>query len=319
MALGDPRVGDAPSDEVVPSKSVRLLIILAPPRCYTTLVCAMLGQHPQMYGVPETHLFTSQTMEEWWTKHRGTYRTDGLSRAVAQILFDRQTDHTISCARQWLRYTPQSTGDVVRVLAEKVSPRILTEKTPQVTERIEHMQRIVSQFPEVRFLHLLRHPFGHVLSRIERRLKVLRQVSPHIDMVEAAQRFEGADPQRLWHQCNSNILSFLETVHPDHQLRVRGEDLLADPDPHLRKIAIWLKLRSDPEAVDAMKHPERSPFACFGPPSARRGGDEKFFRGPAVRPSARRPESLDGPLPWREDQAGFAPEVRWLARRFGYK
>jgi hypothetical protein len=278
----------------------------------------MLGQHPEMYGVPETHLFTSQTMQEWWTKHRGTYRTDGLSRAVAQILFNGQTDHTIRRARQWLRCTPQSTGDVVHVLAEKVSPRILTEKTPQVTERIEHMQRIVCQFPDVRFLHLLRHPFGQVLSRIERRLKTLRQASPHIDMVEAARRFDGADPQRLWHRCNSNIVTFLETVHPDHQMRVRGEDLLAEPNRHLREIAIWLKLRSDPEAIDAMMHPERSPFAGFGPPSARRGGDEKFFRAPAVRTIARRRESLDGPLPWRDDHAGFAPEVRLLARRFGY-
>ena len=101
-------------------------------------------------------------------------------------------------------------------------------------------------------------------------------------------------------------------------MRVRGEDLLSDPKRHLREIAMWLKLRSDSEAIDAMMHPERSPFAGFGPPTARRGGDEKFFRSPAIRPIVRGPESLDKPLPWREDHAAFAPEVQLLARRFGY-
>ena len=301
-----------------PSGGIRLLIILAPPRCYTTLVCAMLGQHPQMYGLPETHLWTSQTMEEWWMSHQGTDRTDGLSRAVAQIVFKGQTERTVRLAHQWLRRPHRSTGDVLRALANEVSPRVLVEKTPQATERIEHMQRIADQFPQVRFLHLLRHPFGQVLSRIERRRKNLRKASSAMDLVEAAQKFGGADPQMLWHRCNSNIVTFLDTVKSEHQMRVRGEDLLADPDRHLRQIARWLDLRSDSEAIDSMQHPERSPFACFGPPNARMGGDENFFQRPIFRSVQPRPQSLDGPLPWRTDGAGFAPKLRLLAQRLGY-
>ena len=51
-------------------------------------------------------------------------------------------------------------------------------------------------------------------------------------------------------------------------MRVRGEDLLGEPDTYLRKIAEWLGLRTDEEAIEAMKHPEQSPYACIGPENA---------------------------------------------------
>ncbi len=311
-------MNETPGKQGAASSDIDLVVILAPPRCFTTLVSAMLGQHPQMYGLPETYLFTCQTMQEWWTAHQGTDRIDGLSRAVAEIMFKGQTETTIKLARQWLRRSDLSTADVLRMLADKVAPLALVEKTPQATERVQYMQRIVTEFPQARFLHLLRHPFGQVRSRLERRLKKLKEVSPTMDLVEVAQRFGGVDPQMLWYRCNSNILTFLAAVEPEQQMCVRGEDLLSDPDRNLRKITLWLNLRSDPEAIEAMKHPERSPFARFGPPNAPMGGDEKFFQNPGFHRMQLTVQSLDGPLPWRRDGARFAPKIRELAHRFGY-
>jgi hypothetical protein len=296
-----------------------LLAILAPSRCYTTLVSAMIGQHPQMYGLPETHLFTSQTMTEWWAAHKGSDRTDGLSRAVAQIIFGGQTERNIWLARQWLRRPNLNTADVLRDLANKVAPRMLVEKTPQAAERIESLRRIDAEFPAARFLHLLRHPLGHVLSRLERRLKHLRKKKPEMDLVQVAQTFGGVDLQMSWYRCNTNIVLFLDGISPERKMCVRGEDLLSDPDRHLREIAEWLQIRSDPGAIDAMKHPERSPYACFGPPNAPMGGDENFFNQPVLRAFRPVAQSLDDPLPWRLDGKGFRPGIRDLARTFGYK
>ena len=36
------------------------LFILAPPRSFTTVTSAMIGQHPEMYGLPETNLFVAE-------------------------------------------------------------------------------------------------------------------------------------------------------------------------------------------------------------------------------------------------------------------
>ena len=78
-------------------------------------------------------------------------------------------------------------------------------------------------------------------------------------------------------------------------------------------------MRADAEAIDEMKHPERSPYACFGPPGARYGNDTFFLESPALRPARAKPQSLDGPLSWRDDGREFSAEVRELAQRFGYE
>ena len=296
-----------------------LLVVLAPPRCFTTLVSAMLGQHPELYGLPETYLFTANTIGEWWRAHGGTDRVDGLLRAVAELIFGTQTEASIEQAHRWLlRRQNQSTASILTALAHQVLPLTLVEKTPQVSERVEHMERIAKNFPRAKFLHLLRHPLDHLRSRVHRRLNNLRKVKPTINVYEAAQKFGGADPQMLWYRCNSNILTFLAGVPSEQQMRLQGEVLLADPDRGLRDIMLWLNLRSDQVAIDAMKHPERSPFACFGPRNALMGGDENFFRQPVFRSAQPVAQSLDAPFPWRRDGAGLATRVRSLARSLGY-
>lgn len=116
-----------------------------------------------------------------------------------------------------------------------------------------------------------------------------------------------------------NICKFLESVPDGQKILARGEDLLADPDRALREVAAWMGLRTDDEAIESMKHPERSPYACFGPPGARGGNDPFFLQNPALRPDRARPQSLEGPLSWRADGRGFLPKVKQLAREFGYE
>jgi hypothetical protein len=88
---------------------------------------------------------------------------------------------------------------------------------------------------------------------------------------------------------------------------------------HLAKICRWLGIRDDEDAIDEMMHPERSPFACFGPVNALFGNDPNFLRGPRFRPHIPRVPPLDGPVPWRDDGKGLQSEVIALAREFGYK
>src|SRR5690349_18732705 len=95
------------------------LIILAPPRSFTSVVCAMLGQHPQMYGLPEVNLFVAETMLERqaivshpkWSQH-------GLLRAVAQLYGEKQTVQTVLLAQRWLDIrSAASCASVFRELA----------------------------------------------------------------------------------------------------------------------------------------------------------------------------------------------------------
>jgi hypothetical protein len=306
------------------------VFVLAPPRSFSSIVAAMLGQHPQMYGLPELELFGAETMGEWWELCAGATfpRAHGALRAVAQLFFGGQTEETVKLARGWLRRRAHfSTGLFLETLAAAVAPRVVVDKSTSNVYHPKSLRRALQMFPGARFIHLVRHPRGHgesVLKFLREREKKGRLAPAHWMRRLAA--WSGAtddgaelDPQRGWLALHTNITKFLETVPPEQHTRIRGEDILSSPDAVLRAIAGWLGLRTDDEAVEEMKHPERSPFACVGPPGARFGNDRLFLENAALRPGRVERQSLDGPLGWRTDGHGFSPQVKRVAREFGYE
>ena len=113
-------------------------------------------------------------------------------------------------------------------------------------------------------------------------------------------------------------MNFLSSLPPEQCKTVRGEDLVADPNEGLRSLTAWLGVRTDPDAVEEMRHPEKSPYACLGPSSASFGSDVFLRKGPLVRPEWARPQSLEGPLGWSKDDEEFSLQVRLFAQRLGY-
>jgi Sulfotransferase family len=295
------------------------VIILAPPRSFTSVVCAMLGQHPQMYGLPEVNLFVAETMEErQGVVARPRWSEQGLLRAVAQLFVGEQSVQAIVLARRWLAIRANCTCvSVFRELAEKISPRIPVDKSPRTVMQSAYMQRIHRAFPNARFLHLLRHPRSQGQSLCD------LLGGPLLASMTGALDYSTDPPiidfQKSWYAMHINIVTFLDGLPEGQQMWIRGEDLLAEPDLYLRQIAEWLDLSTDGEAIKAMKHPEQSPYACFGPVNARLGNDPGFLREPVLRRGSRAKEqTLEGPLSWREDGGEFSPEVKELAREFGY-
>ncbi len=255
------------------------LFILAPPRSFTSLVCAMLRK-----------------------------------------------------AKQWLRLRSQLRTDLIfRILADKVYPLILVDKSPSIIYDVKVLRHLQESFPRARFIHLLRHPRGHgesVMRYIQERSKygpippthwLLEIVSypPHTPE-EGAKGSHALDPQYGWYALNKNICDFLISVPGGQKMQIRGEDLLTKPAVGLRQIVTWLGLRTGARAIQRMMHPERSAYAYLGPPGARYGNDAFFLADPALRPSRAEPHSLDGALSWRTDGQGFSSEVKRLAEQFGY-
>jgi sulfotransferase family protein len=309
------------------------LVILAPGRCFSSVVCAMLGQHPQMFGLLETQLFTRDNMNDWWEDFGSNIHSHGILRCVAEIVFGEQSPRTINQAKRWLWTRRNSnTGDVFCELAEQTYPLIMVDKSPMVTYRAEHMQRTRALFPRAKFLHLVRHPvgYGRSLLKFFQRRAPLRHPNQTAALLRNPESIffgllddnaysQTLDPQMPWYIRQSSVLDFASTLLADQYLLARGEDLLEDPAAELSRILEWLGLRSDSEAIERMMHPEKSPFACVGPWNARFGGDPGFFQNPVLRPIRAEEESLENPMPWGKDGAGFKDEVKELARRFGYR
>jgi hypothetical protein len=262
-----------------------------------------------MYGVPELNLFTTETMAEWWVLCRSGRALDahGLLRTVAQLYWEEQTVETIQLARWWIRRRlHKDTGSVFKELAAQVEPRILVDKSPYYSNNLEALWRLHRTFPRAKFLHLLRHPRGQGESLIT----LLRKFGANPLLVS---------PEERWYSIHKNILSFLQKIPETQKMQVRGEELLGDPNPYLKQICQWLALRSDSEAIQAMKHPEHSPFASFGPPGAPLGNDPSLLADPYLRSSSAKPLSLEGPLSWQWNKKGFSHKVKQLARELGYE
>jgi hypothetical protein len=280
----------------------------------------MLGEHPQLYGLPEVHLAAAERMDEWcdvFDRGIGAIAGQGLLRAVAELHFGGQTDAGVRLARRWVRSRRRwRTADVWQSLAEAAHPLGLVEKSPTSVVDRDRLERLVETFPDARFLHLVRHPRSQGESLLNTAWGRGRLVSA--DCVDRMTTPPTPDPQLFWYTCHATIADFLDSLpHEQHRL-LRGEDLLNAPDQHLHGIAAWLGLRADRDAIEAMKHPEHSPFASLGPRGARFGNDPTFLTSPELRVHRSELPALEGPLAWRRDGDGFAPEVQELAIELGY-
>ena len=264
-----------------------ILIILSPPRSFSSVISTMIGQHPQLYGFPELHLFGAESVEEI-VKHKfrgGKTAPPGLLRTLAQEHDGVQSTETILRAIEWfLERQHWSTEQLFNYLLELINPQIGVEKTPQTAKKTRYLERTYQYFPNAYYLHLTRHP-------VSSRKSIDEFLAHKVDKKKVDKKKGQLDSLRrslvdgflVWYQFHSNIIDFTSTLPVGQTMRIKGEDLLSEPDLYLPQLAEWLGLRTDAEAITAMKHPENSPYAYIGPAPSPGGNDPKFMRNPRLR------------------------------------
>jgi hypothetical protein len=294
------------------------VFVLISPRSYSSVITAMVGQHPQLAGLPELKLFLYRSVGELdaslpeHIRSRGiAHRSPGLVRAIAHFVFGDQSAAAAGDALRWLRARAEWTGaEVLDSLLAAVHPRVAVEKSPETSMTATALERLADGYPRARYLHLVRHPTASALS-------MAQHWTSHVP----------ADPLpdlpatclAAWLETHRRILRFAAGVPGERYLRVRAEDVLNDPEVRLASVARWLGVRDDPQAITAMRHPEASPFARFGPtdPGVTGGNDPKFLADPIPRKAAL-PLSLERPHAW-DIGPEFWSGVVELATELGYK
>jgi len=294
------------------------LFILGSPRSFTSLICAMLGQHPDAYGVPELNLFASETVGELLDQMKGLrkFQMDGLLRTVAELYGGEQNLVTVEMANRWVfKHYSCKTKEIYEKLCEKVAPKMIIDKSPVYGTRPEILDRIGESFGHAYFLHLVRHPRTQGNSMMSVADGMLTILSSSIDYSTEPPT---VDPQYLWLRMQRNILNFLTTIPESQKMFLRGEDILNDPQTYFEKICRWLNLDWHNQAYECMLHPEKSCYACLGPYGASLGNDPNFLRSPIFKQRNIPPSTLIGSLPWRNDGKGFIKDVIELAQELGY-
>lgn len=285
------------------------VFILCPGRSFSSVVCAALGEHPQMYGLPELYLFTADTVGGLFevAEERGSHVLHGLMRVLAQLHEGDQGEEAVARAWDWLdQRAAWTTAAVYRHLAEAVAPRRCIDKTPSYGHP-RNLERLWRAFPHARFLHLARHPRPTGQSLLK--------------TIDRKRRGGGANPAMVedyWYRAHRAIIDFTAQLPPGQSLYLQGEAFLTAPDDWLRQICVWLGLDWGEAALAAMKHPETSPYARPGPINAPYGNNPGFLDDPRLRIGAPAPASLKGALDWMPDDGGFAKPTIDLARRLGY-
>jgi hypothetical protein len=295
------------------------LIILGSPRSFTSLICAVLGQNPDAYGVPELNLFITddiKTLIEELSGYR-QIQLHGLLRTVSHLYSGEQNLKSLEMARRWiLTRLDRGTDEIYRELCEKVAPLRIVDKSPVYSLKPEYLERINKAFPDAYYLHLVRHPRtqGESIMKVAKGLMAILANS-----IDYSTETPTVDPQISWYNMQKNILDFMQKIPGDRQMRMQGEIVLNQRKDSLRKICQWIGMAYDASAIEDMLHPEQSPFACLGPVGAHLGNDINFLRSPELRDGQISYSQLEGPLPWRSDGKGFSQEVMEMAWDLGYK
>jgi hypothetical protein len=242
----------------------------------------MIGQHPELYGFPELHLFSTETVEEIIkTKYqRGKIASPGLLRTLAQEHDGIQSTETVLKAMEWLIARKDwTTKQLFNYLTELINPKIGVEKTPNTSKKKKYLQRAYNFYPDAYFLHLTRHPLATRKSIVEfAENRTQKQNKSNISSVK-----NSPEGLLIWYYMHRNIINFLKTLPVGQTMRIKGEDLLSYPDLYLPQIAEWLDISTESNAINSMKHPEKSPYAYIGPFPCPGGNDPKFMRSPTLR------------------------------------
>jgi hypothetical protein len=293
------------------------VFVLTTARSYSSVITTMIGQHPELAGLPELKLFRYGTIGEleaslprYWIERDITHRSPGLVRAVAELECGGQGPDSLTLARAWLRRRSHWSGaDVLDVLLRRLSPRAGVEKSPENVENDAALERLASAYPRARCLHLTRHPVATQRSLQEHYQRIL----PGHDM--PGQPMAGI---AYWVETHRRILTFASTLPKGRYLRVKAEDVLNSAAVQLRSIAAWLGVRDDEAAIESMMHPEASPYAKLGPAGSGivGGNDPGFLRDPRPRP-AEVLDSIDQPPGWAADPSLWLMVVE-VSGRLGY-
>jgi hypothetical protein len=292
------------------------VFVLAPARSHSSVVTTAIGQHPQLHAFPELGLYRRDTVgpilfdPPGWKGIPNAARLGGLLRALAQHNHGDQDHDAILEAYHWLRCRRAWSGaHVYDHLLSRVAPKIGVEKTPDNSNTDQSLARLATAYPRARFLHLTRHPVTTQLSMNEAWSRL-----PYWNVPPGLFR---QFCMAAWFFHHDRILRFTSTLMLGQTMRVRAEDILNHPRREMAAICRWLDLDSGREAVTAMCHPERSPFASIGPQDARFGNDPNFLRSPRMR-RVEIPPSVDVPDDWLVDPWLLTATIE-LAHRLGYR
>jgi amino acid adenylation domain-containing protein len=288
------------------SKNPPAIFVLAPGRSGTTLLRVVLGGHPLLFAPPELHLLSHATMDQRRACITQRMQRGRLDGAIQALLTARNC--SVEEAEAIIRGYEDGQlpiGDFYRELQTQVAPRRLVDKTPMYAWRTEILERAEELFDQPLYIHMLRHPYGVILSYEEMRMDQMALIRRPIGVTLA----EFAEA--LWLISHQSILNFLSHVPQHRQMRLSFEELVTTPRDTIATLCQFLNLDLAPGMLDPYQERQQRMTDQIRPMTWATG-DPKFHQHTEINSTVAHR--------WRDVyRADFLCDESWqTAERLGY-
>ena len=281
------------------------IFILAPPRSGTTLLRVMLAGHPGLFACNELQLLHFETLAEREAAYQGKFAlwAEGLVRAVMELNHCEAEDAKL-LLHNFAKHG-MTTREMFEQLQEWVGDRLIVDKSPSYALDAEALEKALSDFPNARFIHLVRHPYSMVKSFEKYHMDQVLYLHPH-DF--SAQQLG----ELVWLESQTTTTIFLKNVPKNQQFRMVYEDLVQNPETVMRQMCEALEIPFHEGLLDPYKDLDKKMTDGIHRDS-RSMGDTHFDQKKKIE--AKKAEDWKGVL---EDN--FLCEATWnTAQPLGYE
>lgn len=206
------------------------------PRSGTTLTQSLLTAHPQVFSVPESHLYTRLSSRNRLLRRLGFARWDApesFARLTCALGLPEKKPRGLTT-----RFYLEQFARLLDVQALAADKSVWLEKTPR---HLYHLPEIERTLARAKFIHVLRDGADVVASLFE----VTQQ---HPEIWGGARSLDACIAR--W---NKDVaLSLRYQGHPNHFF-VHYEELTARPEETVRKIVAFVGLPFAPEVLETYR------------------------------------------------------------------